>query len=350
MRALTWHGPADIRCETVPDPARLDPGDAIVRVTHAAICGSDLHVYHDREPDMDRGTVMGHEFVGEVCEVGDVAGAGGLAVGDVVVAPFTTACGECFFCRSGLSARCVRGALFGFVAGGEGLGGGQAEFARVPLAATSLLRLPEDVVPETGILLGDVLATGFYCAQRAGVQPGGTYAVVGCGPVGLMAVVAAVELGAERVFAFDGVAERRTRAEIFGASALDPTVADSVAAVLEATDGRGVDAVLEAVGGGPAARLAHDLVRPGGTISIVGVHYETALPLTPAELYDKNLTVRMGRCPARSLMEELLPMARSGRWDLASVFTHVVPLEDGPRAYDIFDRKEDGCVKVMLKP
>ena len=346
MRALTYHAPHDLRVERVPDPVLREPTDVLVQVRLAAICGSDLHVWHGRETGLDPGTVMGHEFLGEVVELGGEVAR--IRKGDLVVSPFTTSCGECFFCTHELPARCVRGQLFGWVERGHGLHGAQAELVRVPLADTTLVRIPGDFAPEAGLLLGDVLSTGYHCAVMAGAGPGVLCAVVGCGPVGLMAVLAARELGAERVLALDSVPERLARAERLGATPLSLDPGDPVAAVLEATDGRGADAVLEAVGSPAAARLAFELVRPGGTIAAVGVHHEASFPFSPGEAYAKNLTLRIGRCPARHYMPRLLPLAERRAADLAALFTHRVTLDGGPAAYSLFDRKQDGCIKVAL--
>jgi threonine dehydrogenase-like Zn-dependent dehydrogenase len=348
MRALTFRGRKSVALEHVDDPRLESPGDALLRVRLTAVCGSDLHVYHERERGLDPGTVMGHECTGEVLETG--AEVHGLRPGDRVLCPFTTSCGSCFHCREGLTARCERGQLFGWVREGVGLHGAQAEYLRVPLAATTLVRVPEGVEEEVALLLGDVLATGFYCAKLGTVRPGSVCAVVGCGPVGLMAIVGAGELGARTIFAIDGVAERRALAARFGARAVDPRDAPPAAAVREATGGRGVDAVLEAVGSADAMRLAYELVRPGGVIAAVGVHTEERLPFSPVEAYDKNLTLRVGRCPARALADELLPLVRSRRHDLAAIITHRLPLERGPEAYDLFDRRADGCIKAILRP
>jgi threonine dehydrogenase-like Zn-dependent dehydrogenase len=362
MKALTYQGVGIIGYETVPDPAILAPGDAIVAVSLAAICGSDLHVYHGRELGMDAGTVMGHEFVGRVVETGaDVAG---LRVGERVMCPFTTSCGHCFYCAIGLTARCTAGQLFGWVAGGVGLHGGQAEYVRVPLADSTLLAVPDDIRPEEALLIGDVLATGYHCARMAEVGPRGTFVVLGCGPVGLMAVVAARALGAERLFAVDSVPERLEWAARFGAVPLRLAAASGVmgtvaapsdatpsviAQIRDATDGRGADAVLEAVGSPAAGRLAYDLVRPGGTIAVVGVHHAADFAFSPGEAYDKNLTVRVGRCPVRHHMSALVDLVRARQHELAAVFTHRRTLAEGAEAYALFDGKLDGCVKVLLE-
>jgi threonine dehydrogenase-like Zn-dependent dehydrogenase len=348
VRAVTYHSPKDLRADSVAEPEILAPTDAIVAVQLAAICGSDLHVWHGRETGLDSGTVMGHEFLGEVVEIGaDVAR---IRRGDRVVSPFTTSCGACFYCRRGLPGRCTRGQLFGWVERGAGLHGGQAELVRVPLADTTLLVLPPDLAPEAGLLLGDVLATGYHCATMADLTRKDVCAVIGCGPVGLMAVLAARELGAKRVLALDAVPERLALAARFGAEPVDLRITDPLAPARDATDGRGVDAVLEAVGSAEATRLAFALARPGGTISAVGVHHEAAFPFSPGEAYDKNLTYRIGRCPARHYMERLLPLARRREPDLKALFTHRLPLEEGPAAYRLFDEKRDGCIKVALLP
>jgi threonine dehydrogenase-like Zn-dependent dehydrogenase len=348
MKALTYHGVHRVCHEDAPDPELQQATDAIVEVELAGICGSDLHVYHGRETGLDPGTVLGHEFVGRVVATG--AGVRGFASADRVASPFSTSCGHCYHCTLGLSARCREGHLFGWVQGGVGLHGGQARYVRVPLADATLCHLPEDIGLEAALLLCDVLPTGHYCASMAGVAAGGTYAVIGCGPVGLMTLLAARELGAERLYAIDAIDERLAFAARLGATPVDTRRTDPVQILRSATEGRGADAVLEAVGSPEAGRLAFELVRAGGTISAVGVHHETAFAFSPAQAYDLNLTYRIGRCPARSLMEGLVPLARRRQADLAALFTHRLPLASGPEAYELFDRKRDGCIKVGLTP
>lgn len=348
MKALTFQGVEDVRYEEAPDPRLLHERDAVVGVELAGLCGSDLHVYHGREPGIDRGTVMGHEFVGRVIEVGPAVS--GLTAGDRVACPFTTSCGACYYCSLGLSARCVSGRLFGWVQEGAGLHGGQAPFVRVPLADTTLFLLPDDVDLPEALLLCDVLPTGYYCATMAEVDADRSVAVLGCGPVGLMAILAAGERGAGPIHAVDAVDERLARAAALGASPIDLRRDDPIAIIHGETEGRGVDAVLEAVGSPQAGRLAFDLVRPGGIISAVGVHHESTFPFSPAQAYDKNLTWRIGRCPARSLMEDLLPLVRRRRDDLAALITHRLPLADGREAYRLFDERRDGCIKVAFAP
>jgi threonine dehydrogenase-like Zn-dependent dehydrogenase len=346
MQALTFHGIGSIRCETVADPQIADDGDAIVQVELAGLCGSDLHVWHGREVGLDEGTVMGHELVGRVVDCGRAAR--GHVVGTRVVAPFSTCCGRCFYCARGLSARCPEGALFGWVQNGAGLHGAQAGFVRVPHADATLVAVDEDLPAELALLLADVVPTGWHVARLGEVTAGDVVVVIGCGPIGLAAVVAAREQGAGRVFAVDTVAERLALAARFGAEPLAPDPG-ALVAVRDATEGRGADAALEAVGSREASRLAFDLVRPGGVVAIAGVHHESEFAFSPLEAYDRNLTLRIGRCSARSLMDDLLPLLRRRR-DLAAIVTHRRPLADGPGAYAMFDRKEDGCIKVAFEP
>lgn len=382
MKAITFAGRDTVAYETVADPRLEAPGDVLVAVRAAGICGSDLHPYHEREKGLDHGTVMGHEFVGEVIERGGEVAS--LRPGDVVFSPFTTSCGRCFYCRRGLTCRCTQGQLFGWVHEGVGLQGSQAEHVRVPLADSTLMKVPDGVSDAAALLLGDILSTGFFCAEQAGVgtlgaggrgagvepepggrpgapsappltQPdrgsgGGTYVVVGCGPVGLMTILAARHLGAEELFAVDAIAERLAAAERLGAIPLDYRADPLLEIVHEATDGRGADAVMEVVGTRAATATAIALLRPGGVLSSVGVHTEDRFGFTPVDAYDKNLTYRSGRCPARAYMQRLAPLVRDGRIDAEFVFSHRLPLAEGVRGYEMFDKKLDGCTKVLLQP
>jgi threonine dehydrogenase-like Zn-dependent dehydrogenase len=344
VKAVTFQAPEAVRVEEVPDPRLRAPTDAIVRVSVSAICGSDLHVYHGRERGLDRGTVLGHEFVGEVVEVGaDVA----LARGTRVVSPFTTSCGACWYCERGLTARCVRGELFGWVEKGRGLHGAQAELVRVPFADATLV--PTGALdPETALFAGDVFSTGLSTAESAGVGPQTVVAVIGCGPVGLSACLASRALRAARVFAVDRLPERLALARAFGAEPIDFSTEDAAARLRDATDGRGADAVLEAVGSPAATRLAYDLVRPGGTIAACGVHTETAFAFAPGEAYDKNLTYRAGRSSARHWLEKSLTLLAGEAAPLARIVSHRMALDDAVRGYDVFARRLEGCTKVLL--
>ena len=348
MKALTFHGLQNIHCEWSPDPAILDPQDVLVKVQIAGICGSDLHVYHGRETGLDTGTVMGHELAGEVVAAGKAVRR--FQLGDRVFSPFTPSCGQCFYCKMGLTCRCEKGNLYGWVQQGCGLHGGQAEYVRVPLADGTLMHLSQDLSLEQGLLLGDILPTGYFCADQAGIQPGNTYVVVGCGPVGLMAVIGALDLGATRLFAVDSVPERLAQAAAFGAIPLSLPADGVKAAVWEATEGRGADAVMEAVGSPGASRLAMDLVRPGGTISTVGVHTSPQFAFSPVEAYDKNLTFKIGRCPAKTYAERILRKGTLERYDPTAIITHRLSLEEGPAGYRMFDKKEENCLKAVLLP
>ena len=348
MKALTFHAPGDIRHEEVADPQIEDDKDVIVRVEVAGLCGSDLHPYCGRETGLDIGTVMGHEFVGEIVEAG--SSVEGLVVGERVVAPFSTNCGECSLCRQGLTSRCEHGQLFGWVERAAGLHGGQAELVRVPYADSSLVRAPVELDAELALFAADILPTGLFSTEMGEVGPEKVVAVVGCGPVGLMAVVSSRLRGAREIFAIDSIAERLRVATGLGAEAIDREETDVVEAILGKTRGRGVDVVLEVVGSAAASRLAIDLVRPGGVIATAGFHTEPQFAFSPGEAYDKNLTYRSGRCPARRFMGEALEILNREEASLSELITHRLPLEKGPEAYRIFEHKLDACIKVVLRP
>lgn len=345
MRAVVFRAPFDLQVEEVPEPEIETPGDVIVKVEIAAICGSDLHPYRGREKGIEPGTVMGHEFVGRIASKGSAVEA--LSVGELVVAPFTTSCGACGCCQIGLTARCELGQLFGWIEDGEGLHGGQAEYVRVPLAETTLAKVPETTPTEAALLAGDILSTGLFAADMAGVEQGTTATVLGCGPVGLMAVVACRHRGAERVYAIDPVPERRRLAEGLGAVALDLDDADHLR---DAIGSGGSDCVLEMVGTQEASRLALELIRAGGTIAAAGVHTESSFAFSPGEAYDRNLTYRAGRCPVRAYLDEALELAAAAAADLVGIVTDRVGLENAVEAYRRFDRRENGCVKVLILP
>jgi threonine dehydrogenase-like Zn-dependent dehydrogenase len=359
MQAITLRNIGAVELADRPEPRLERPGDALVRVTTAAICGSDLHVVEGRDRGVRPGTILGHEFVGVVEAVaGDVPG---LAAGDRVLAPFTVSCGDCFFCRRGLTARCVRSQVFGFVdEAGEGLEGAQAELVRVPLAASTLLPVPasrpdgREVADEEVLFLGDVFSTAVACAEGAAFAAGDTVVVIGCGPVGLLCVVAARWLGAGTVVAVDSIGYRLDKAAALGATVVDLGRAPGEAALqpllAELTDGRGADAALEAVGSAAALDLALRVVRPGAVVSIAGYHTDAVYPLPIHAAYAKNLTLRIGRCSARAMMERLLPRVLAEPLPLTAIISHVLPLRDGPRGYELFRRRQDSAIKVLLKP
>lgn len=348
MKALTFQGKQSIEYTSIPDPEILQAQDAIVKVDCCAVCGSDLHVYHEREKGLDHGTVMGHEFTGEVVAVGKEVKQ--LQIGDKVVSPFSTSCGQCYYCNIGLTARCTQGQLYGWVEGDQGLHGGQAEYVRVPLAEGTLVKYNQGLSPEQALFAGDILSTGYYCADQVNIQPDGNYAVIGCGPVGLMSIISAKEMGAQTIFAIDQIPERLAKAEEFGAIPINFSQIDVAAHLKELSKGIGMDGVMEAVGNPAAARMAYELIRYGGSISTVGVHTSSGFAFSPAEAYDKNLQYKVGRCPARHYMKTSLEIIESGRHDLDGIISHRMKLHEGSEAYRIFDKKQDNCLKVILYP
>lgn len=348
MKALTFIGKEKVNYESIADPEILEPADAIVRITACAICGSDLHVYHEREKGIDHGTAMGHEFTGEVVEVGRQVK--NLRIGDPVMSPFTVSCGNCFYCSIGLTCRCVYSQLFGWREHESGLHGAQAELVRVPLADSTLIKVEDGINQDEALLLGDIIPTGYFCARQVEINPKGTYAVIGCGPVGLMTIAGARILGAEKIFAIDREPKRLDMAAMFGATAIDVTHQNPKKILQDATQGRGADGVMEAVGSAATLKLAYDLIRPGGVISAVGVCTDAHLPFSPTQAYDKNITYKVGRCPARFLMPQLIPIVQEKKFDFTSIITHRMNLSDGSNGYKIFSNKEDNCLKVILTP
>ena len=347
MKALTFLGKERIKYESIADPTLLSPSDVIVKVKCCAICGSDLHVYYEHEKGIDQHTAMGHEFSGEIVEKG--AEVKSLRIEDLVMSPFTTNCGQCYYCRIGLTCRCVQSQLFGWVENGSGLQGGQTEYVRVPLADFTLKKIPEGISLEEGLMLGDIISTGFFCALQAEIRPNDTQVVIGCGPVGLMTILGAREYGSEKLYAIDGVEDRLNRARDFGAIPINFTKQNPVEVIKENTQGRGADAVMEAVGSASAGKLAYDIIRPGGIISVVGVCNDPHLAFSPVEAYNKNITFKVGRCPARAMMDKLIPLVQEQKYDFTSIITHRMNISDGTRAYDIFANKKDNCLKVVME-
>lgn len=348
MRAITFQGVESLALETVPDPGLIEATDVIVRVDAAGICGSDLHPYFGREAGLDVGTIMGHELLGEIVEAGSAVAD--FSIGDRVVAPFTTSCGTCFYCRSGLTARCVHGRLFGWVEGGEGLHGAQAELVRVPCADGTLVAVPDGLDDAVALLSGDILSTACFGADLASVTNDDVVVVIGCGPVGLLAIRAAFDRGARSVVAVDSVVSRLETAAVFGAVPANFTRDDLPAMVHGLTEGRGADAAIEAVGSAAATRTAADLLRSGGRIAALGVHTEEHLALSPGELYDRNLRYAAGRCPARHYMPASLDLASREADLIGSLISHRLPLSEGVEAYRHFAAREPGWNKVVLMP
>ncbi len=350
MKAITFQGVGDVRVEEVADPRVVDATDAILKITTSAVCGSDLHQYHGRGGALvEKGAVMGHEFMGVVEEVGP--GVRNVRAGDRVVAPFSVSCGHCEWCRSRLPTQCVTtghavfGGRFGRV-----FPGGQAERIRVPFADHLCEKIPADMSDEDALFLGDILSTGYFCAENGGIRPGDHVAVFGAGPVGLLAMPAAQLFGPARVFAVDRVEYRLALAEEFGAEPVNLDRGDPAEQLRGLTGGRGPDVVLECVGHETPFTQAIQAVRAGGTVSSVGVYVETSMPFPVREAFFKDLSLKMGICNARNYIVPLMPLVRRGKLRPARIITHTLPLGQAPRGYAIFDRKEDRAIKVMLKP
>lgn len=391
MRAICWQGKKDLRCETVPDPIIEDPKDAIVRVTSTCICGSDLHLMNGFVPGMCPGDVLGHEAMGEIVEVGPEARAKGLKVGTRVVVPFQMSCGECEQCAQGAYSVCQRSnrnadlamAMFGDTTAGlfgyshltGGYAGGQAEYLRVPFAATTVLPVPDDGPDERWLFLSDILPTGWQAAAQADIRPTDTVAVWGCGPVGLFTIQSALTQGAARVIAIDDVPERLALAQRLGAEPLDRSEVNVLHALKELTSGHGPDRCIDAVGieaHGPnpllglidrvqvalkleterpvALREAIMACKAAGVVSVPGVYGGLSNMIPMGALMNKGLTLRTGQTHVRRWAPELLRRIGEGELDPTFVVTHTAPLTHGPALYETFRDKRDGCVKVVLKP
>jgi threonine dehydrogenase-like Zn-dependent dehydrogenase len=389
MKANCWYGKADLRVETVPDPQILNPRDAILRVTSTAICGSDLHIYGGYIPAMMEGDILGHEFMGEVVEIGP--GVKNLKVGDRVVNPFPISCGSCWFCHSKQYSLCENSnpnawmaekfwghspaGLFGYSHMLGGYAGGQAEYARVPFADVGLLKVPSHLSDEQVLFLSDIFPTGYMAAENCNIRPGDTVAVWGCGPVGLFAIASAFLLGAERVIAIDRFPERLRKARVdCRAETLNYEDVNIQEALREMTGGRGPDACIDAVGmeaHGHGFFGAYDRVkqalrmetdrptalreaimacRNGGTLSVPGV-YGGFLDKVPfGAIVNKALTVKSGQTHVHRYLQPLLQMIEEGRIDPSFVVSHRMSLQDAPEGYAMFREKQDECVKVVLKP
>jgi threonine dehydrogenase-like Zn-dependent dehydrogenase len=389
MKALCWYGTNDVRISRVPDPQIINPRDAIIKVTLTAICGSDLHLFDGFIPTLKRGDILGHEFMGVVVAVGSELKT--LAIGDRVVVPFTIACGRCFFCEHQLWSACDNSnpnawmleemygysgsGLFGYSHMMGGYAGGQAEYVRVPFADVGPIKVPDGLSDEQVLFLSDIYPTGYMAADNCNITPGDTVAVWGCGPVGQFAIRSAWMLGAGRVMAIDRVPERLMLAADKGkAEVIDLSVLDVFEALKDATGGRGPDACIDAVGmeahgaiaddwydrvktaaflatdRASALRQAIHACRKGGTVSIPGVYggFIDKVPLGAA--FGKGLTLKMGQTHVHRYLPRLLDRIERGEIDPSFVITHRVPLGEAPAAYRTFRDKEDGCIKVVMKP
>lgn len=345
MKAVTFHGVGDVRVERVPDPALLEPTDAIVRVTTAAICGSDLHLYHGKIPGILPGMIIGHEYVGVVEEVGPMVR--NFKRGDRVVGAFHVACGTCRPCRRGAHNQCRHGGVFGYGVAFGNLEGTQAEFARIPYADSTLRPVPEGLTEEQALFTGDILTTAYGAVVNSGMKPGEEVAVIGCGPVGIMAVQSALALGASRVFAIDPIEERTRLAARLGAYPIPSEKVNPVSKVNELTDGEGADVVIEAVGGTVTLKLAFELVRGGGRISAVGVTAEDTFAYPLMASLTKDVTFRIGVANVHRDMDATLALVQGGRIDPTVVVSHRLSLDQAPEGYRLFERRE--ASKVILR-
>lgn len=348
MKALCYHGARDIRCEEIGDPTPMGPGGAIVRMQACGICGSDLHIYHGQGFVPDTGYCVGHEAVGEVVEVG--RGVSNFKAGDQVMISASVAlggCNECANCRAGLTAICLRPAVSCYGISPR-LQGCQAEGIAVPMADANLSRIPEGITADQALLMTDNLPTAYMGVKNADVKPGSTVAVVGLGPIGLMAVQIAFVLGAERVFAIDLVPERRARAAELGAVALDSK--DAFQVIKDATDGALCQSVIEAVGIDATIDLALALAGRGATVSVFGANQNQAFKYPLWSAFNKQLTFRVAGCIVQDQWAELIPLVRSGRLKPELYITHRMPLTEGAEAYRLFDAREDGALKMVLTP
>jgi threonine dehydrogenase-like Zn-dependent dehydrogenase len=392
MKAVRWHGKRDVSVDEVPDPTLQDPTDAIVRITTTNICGSDLHLYETLGPFMNDGDILGHEPMGIVEEAGAESG---VSVGDRVVMPFQISCGHCYMCDQDLYTQCettqvreegMGAALFGFSRLYGAVPGGQAEFLRVPQAQNTTIKVPDGPADERFVYLSDVLPTAWQSVEYAGIPDGGSVVILGLGPIGAMAARIAQHRG-HRVIGVDLVPERLERERARGIEVMDLSEheKDLPDVIREMTDGRGPDSVIDAVGmeahGAPVGKLAHqivgmlpdvlgekimqtagvdrlnafylaiDIVRRGGTISLIGVYGGTADPLPMLTLFDKQIQLRMGQANIKKWVDDIMPLLTdSDPLGVESFHTHQLPLADAPHAYEIFQKKQDGAIKILLKP
>jgi threonine dehydrogenase-like Zn-dependent dehydrogenase len=345
MKGVAFHGPGDVRVDEVERPSVQDPGDVLLKVERTSICGSDLHPYHGRM-ELEEGVVLGHEYLGTVEEAGPAVRE--IEEGDRAVGSFTVCCGKCWFCRRGQQSKCILLGVFGMGIVLGDLSGAQAEYMRVPEADLTLRRVPDGLGDESALFVGDILTTGYDAVRKAGMRPGDVVAVVGAGPVGLCTVMSAMALGAGRVVAVDMVDDRLKLAEQLGALPVDSSETDAEDVILELTDWRGADLVVDAVGHESALRAALPLVRMGGTVSIPGIYYEPELTLPFGDLWLKNVTMHMGVANIQAHMDEVMMLVQAGRLDPSVIVSHRMGLSQAAEAYELFDAKQ--AMKVLLDP
>jgi len=389
MKANCWYGKNDLRVEQVPDPEILNPRDAIVKISSTAICGSDLHLYDGFIPAMEKGDILGHEFMGEVVDVGQ--GVKNLKVGDRVVVPFPISCGNCFFCQKKQYSLCENSnpnavmaeklwghspaGIFGYSHLVGGYAGGQAEYARVPFADVGPIKIDNGFTDEQVLFLSDIFPTAYMAAEACDIQPGDTVAVWGCGPVGQLTVKSAYLLGAERVIAIDRFPDRlRMAREQGGAETLNYEEVDVYDSLMDTTGGRGPDACIDAVGmeaHGHGIQYAYDRAkqatmletdrpivlreaimacRNGGTVSVPGVYGGFIDKFPMGSVMNRSLTIKTGQTHVQRYLQPLLEKIRNGEIDPSFIVTHQMPLDDAPDGYEMFKHKQDECIKVVLKP
>jgi 2-desacetyl-2-hydroxyethyl bacteriochlorophyllide A dehydrogenase len=344
MRAVTFQGPGEVLVEDISEPQLADPTDAIVRIEASGICGSDLHIYHGRVK-IEPGFTIGHEYVGTVIAAGEDVRE--VAVGDRVLGCFQSACGRCFFCRRGFFHKCEHSRTFGHGAALGSLPGTQAEQALVPNADLVLRRVPQGMSDDVALFAGDVMGTGYHAVVESGLRPGDVAAVLGLGPVGLCAVQAALAVGASQVIAVDSVSERLAMAESFGARPVHLTDDDPRAAAREASEGRGVDVCIDAVGDPRALELALRLTRKCGTVQAIGVYAERC-EVHMGLLWIKALRLCSGHANVIGHVDSVLALMSAGRLDPSPLVTHHMSLEQAPEAYALYDRRE--ALKIVLNP
>ncbi len=343
MKAVTFQGPFKVEVKDVDDPKIQAPNDVILKVTTAGICGSDVHAYDGRMTLPPTGWSMGHEYIGEVVEVGD--NIKNFKAGDRAVGAFTSSCGECWYCKADWPTQCVQQATFGFIM----LPGAQAEYLRVPNAHYTLEKV-DGLPDEKALFAGDILSTGYFAADRGEIKPGDVVAVVGSGPVGLFAQMSALTFDPKEVLAIDSMPERLAISEKIGATPVDMSKVDPVEVVKQHSEGRGADVVLECVGTEGPLRSAFNYVRPAGIISAVGMYTEPEFPFPMFQAFLKDLTFKIGVCPVKRYMRKVLDLTAAGKMDPSIIITHTMPLGDAARGYDIFHHRKENCVKVVLKP
>ncbi len=344
MKAVTFQGPFKLEVKDVDDPKIQQPTDVILKVTTAGVCGSDVHAYDGRMPMPPTGWIIGHEYIGEVVEVG--AGVKNFKPGDRAVGAFISSCGDCYYCQSGWPSVCAKAQPFGFFT----LAGAQAEYLRVPNGHYTLEKVPDGLSDEKAIFTGDILSTGYFCADRGEIKPGDVVAVIGSGPVGLFTQMSALQFNPKVVLAIDSMPERLEMSKKIGAVAVNMSEVDARVVVQEHTEGRGADVVLEAVGIEPSLKDAFKYIRGGGIISAVGMYTEPEFPFPMFQAFLRDITFKIGMCPVKRYMGGLLGKIADGKMDPSMIVTHTMPLDDAPRGYDIFTHRKENCIKVLLKP